>query len=77
MQAPPTALIFSSAILKKNLAFTIICCLGRQHTSAEDFEVTTKANVNDGRFLIILVVFNSGLFGNKRSQLDQIDGRNN
>ena len=28
-QAPPTALIFSSALLEKNLALTMTGCLGR------------------------------------------------
>jgi hypothetical protein len=28
MQAPPTALIFSSAVLEKNLALTITGCFG-------------------------------------------------
>ena len=46
-----------------------------QHTSTEDFEVTSTADVNNRRFLIILLVFNSGLFGNKGPQLVQIDGR--
>merc|ERR1740129_501273 len=45
------------------------------HTSTEDFEVTSTADVNDRCFLIILLVFNSGLFGNKGPQLVRIDGR--
>merc|ERR1719278_2511146 len=74
MQAPPTALIFFFCYPRKESGLHNHW-LFRQHTSTEDFEVTSTADVNGGRFLIILLVFNPGLLRNEGPQLVQIDGR--
>merc|ERR1711974_586783 len=46
-----------------------------QNTFTEHFEVASAAYIDDGSFLVVLLVFDTGLFRHKGPKLVQIDGR--